>query len=245
MASNLSTLRGNSSQLDKVVKKDGQLLFTTDNGHIYLDNGNNRIEFYKQDLDALNNAIAEEKAKLQQEINDIGDKLGTLPDDKTITDLINESKYDDSALDARVIQNTNDIATLKGTGEGSISKEVADQIAAIVAGADEDFDTLKEISDWIKNHGQDAAAMNTAINANKEAIEKLNGDATTEGSVENKITVALDGLDGAFTIPEGYTITAINQVNGKVEVVTTKDAGVGWGEFEDLIVPDTGGEEQG
>ena len=39
----------------------------------------------------------------------------------------------------------------------------AEKIAEIVAEAPEDFDTLKEMSDWIAGHEESAAAMNTAI----------------------------------------------------------------------------------
>ena len=51
-----------------------------------------------------------------------------------------------------------------------ITTEVTAKIAEIVANAPEDLDTLKEIADWIKNHANDAAAMNTEILANTEAI---------------------------------------------------------------------------
>ena len=53
---------------------------------------------------------------------------------------------------------------------GQITAEVTAKIAEIVANAPEDLDTLKEIADWIKNHANDASAMNTEILANTEAI---------------------------------------------------------------------------
>ena len=51
-----------------------------------------------------------------------------------------------------------------------ITSAVAAKIAEIVANAPEDLDTLKEIADWISAHADDAAAMNTQIQANTEAI---------------------------------------------------------------------------
>ena len=51
-----------------------------------------------------------------------------------------------------------------------ITAEVTAKIAKIVANAPEDLDTLKEIADWISSHANDAAAMNTEIKANTEAI---------------------------------------------------------------------------
>ena len=51
-----------------------------------------------------------------------------------------------------------------------ITAEVTAKIAEIIANAPEDLDTLKEISDWISSHANDAATMNTEIKANTEAI---------------------------------------------------------------------------
>lgn len=56
------------------------------------------------------------------------------------------------------------INILKGNGDGSVSKLIAQEVAKIISSAPEDFDTLKEISDWILNHQDSAAAMNTEIN---------------------------------------------------------------------------------
>ena len=56
---------------------------------------------------------------------------------------------------------------------GQITAEVTVKIAEIVANAPEDLDTLKEIADWIKNHANDASAMNTQINTNKSDISAL------------------------------------------------------------------------
>ena len=44
---------------------------------------------------------------------------------------------------------------------------VSDEVARLIADAPADFDTLKEISDWITDHSSDAAEMNTAINTLK------------------------------------------------------------------------------
>lgn len=52
-----------------------------------------------------------------------------------------------------------------------ISKTVAEKLAAIIAGAPESFDSLKEISDWILSHAESAAAMNSAIIDLSEELE--------------------------------------------------------------------------
>lgn len=50
---------------------------------------------------------------------------------------------------------------------------VAAEVASIIADADEDYDTLKEISDWISSHADSASAMNTQITSNTDAITAL------------------------------------------------------------------------
>ena len=54
--------------------------------------------------------------------------------------------------------NTSDVYTKTETDNKIISK-----VAEIVAGAPEDFDTLKEMSDWIASHENSAAEMNSEI----------------------------------------------------------------------------------
>ena len=51
------------------------------------------------------------------------------------------------------------VGVLNGTGEGSVKKQVADAVAGIIADADTDFDTLKEVADWILNDKTGAAAL--------------------------------------------------------------------------------------
>lgn len=90
--------------------------------------------------------------------------------------LASAKSYTDSktsALDDRITTTENAIDTLNGTGEGSVKKTVNDSIAEVVAGAPEDFDTLKEMSDWISGHPDSAAEMNSRIQDNTNNISKL------------------------------------------------------------------------
>lgn len=69
------------------------------------------------------------------------------------------------------------VNTLIGAVEGDDAKTVreisAEEVAKIVAGAPESFDTLKEIADWLASHETDAASMNSSITANKSDISKI------------------------------------------------------------------------
>lgn len=92
-------------------------------------------------------------------------------------------------LTKRVAANESAISTLNGTGDGSVSKQVSDGIAKIVANAPEDFDTLKEISDWISTHKSDASAMNTAITEN---ATNISAEITRATKAESDLTTNLN-----------------------------------------------------
>ena len=53
--------------------------------------------------------------------------------------------------------------------------KITTKVAEIVAGAPEDFDTLKEMSDWIASHEHSAAEMNSEIQTLKtDILSKVN-----------------------------------------------------------------------
>lgn len=129
----------------------------------------------KANTDAITKLNGDEtvEGSVNKKIKDASDAL-----EQKITD----STYDDTTIQAKVTANETAIGVLNGSGEGSVAKKVADEIAKVVGGADESMDTLKEVSDWISNHADSAAAMQTKINANENAITTLNGEG--EGSVK-------------------------------------------------------------
>ena len=92
---------------------------------------------------------------------------------KVVNGNIKTSAYDDTAIKALIKGNTDAINTLNGTGAGSVSQAVADGIATVVANAPDSFDTLKEIADWITEHADSAATMNSQITTNKNDIAAL------------------------------------------------------------------------
>lgn len=64
------------------------------------------------------------------------------------------------------------IAKLNGDDnvDGSVKKQVKDAINAVVDGAPETFDTLKEIADWIGSDESGTAELISEVAANKQAI---------------------------------------------------------------------------
>ena len=79
------------------------------------------------------------------------------------------------------------IKTLGESGASieEVEKIVTDKVAEIVADAPEDFNTLKEISDWIYTHEDSAAAMNTAIQKNANSIENLTTEIINKADSAN------------------------------------------------------------
>lgn len=123
--------------------------------------------------------------KAASAFDEAGAAAQALEDAKKYTD---GKAYDDTALKGRVAANETAIEKLNGskTTEGS----VAYQIAQIVADADESYDTLKEIADWIGTHTGDAATMNSNITSNTTAINELKaivGDTAVATQIANAI----------------------------------------------------------
>lgn len=128
--------------------------------------------------------------------------------------------YDDSAVRELIAENTAAIgnnaaaiATLNGDAEtsGSVA-HTATQIAAakvaeIVAGADADFDTLKEIADWILNDTTGAADMANDIAALQ--AQMVGVEETVVKSIAAAIEDALkaDGAD-KFALASDLVILA-------------------------------------
>lgn len=82
---------------------------------------------------------------------------------------INRKYFNENAADKIAILNGDEQTS------GSVKKTVADAIAKIVASAPEDFDTLKEMSDWISSHSTSAAAMNSAIQGKADSTHNHDG----------------------------------------------------------------------
>lgn len=77
------------------------------------------------------------------------------------------SKINGKADSSTVTTLSGKVNTLIGSETGDDAKSArniaAEEVAKIVANADESFDTLKEIADWISTHSESASAMNSAI----------------------------------------------------------------------------------
>ena len=117
----------------------------------------------------------------------------TVYDDTDIrTELTN--KADATAIPSKVSELTND--SNYQTAE-QVNDTVTTEIAKVVADAPENFDTLKEMSDWIAGHENDASTMNSAISDNKTAITALQTDKADKSEIPTTVSELTDSADYA------------------------------------------------
>lgn len=239
----------------------------------------------------VDTAVADAKkagTDAQTSVNALSDKVGTVPADKTIVQMIADAQaaatYDDSTVKASIKANADAITKLNGTDtvEGSVAKTVKDAVAAEQARAegkeqanataiasvksrvdtflaDADLttnavDTLKELQDYITNHGTEAAGWTTKISANEAAIKaeetrakgeetKLNTAITDEAArakgIESGLTVRLNTLEGADTVEGSVAKTVKDAVDALDITQYAKDADVVKKETGKSLIADT------
>lgn len=101
---------------------------------------------------------------------------------------------DTAGLRKRIKANETAISTLQGTDTNKSARVIAaEEVAKIVDGAPESFDTLKELSDWISTHGNDATAMNSAITKLQSIVAGIGGEGE-KATVVAYVTDAIDAL---------------------------------------------------
>lgn len=136
-------------------------------------------------------------------------------------------KYDDTEIKRRITANEESIKSLSGDGEGSVKQTVANAIAGVISGAPEDFDTLKEVADWIKNDTTGAAKMANDIAALKDSVKNpLNITGATSGQIVKIKDVGSDGAPTeweAIDIPSGSGLAGVESINGKTGALKTSD----------------------
>ena len=154
------------AEMKAVVDKRMPDIFTAtckETGKLYIYNKNNEVD---------------ETLGKWRELSIDGDDYVT----KTYLDTEIAKKADITSIPSKVSELAND--SNYQTAE-QISSTVTTEIAKVVADAPENFDTLKEMSDWIAGHENDASAMNSAISDNKTAITSLqNSKADTSNVID-------------------------------------------------------------
>lgn len=146
-----------------------------------------QITANKEVIDKLDGAVSVE-GSVKKQINDAKTAL-----EKKITD----SKYNDSALTARVAANEASIATLNGTGAGSVVKAVSDA------------------KDEVEGHIGTLASLKTSAKADLvSAVNEVKGladGAKAAGVITVETEATTNGMAKSYTIKQnGKTITTID-----------------------------------
>lgn len=150
---------------------------------------------------------------LRTDVDAINAKIGTVEENKTVVQMITEAQeaatYDDTALSGRVtvIENdylkTADKTALQSEISTAKAEAISEAVAAVVGeGTSADFDTLKEIADWILSDTTGAASLVTRISAIESDYLKTADKTALQGEID-----ALETLVG--TLPEGAVSTNV------------------------------------
>ena len=178
--------------------------------------------------------IAQEVAKVDAKAAD--NAADILAHDTRLTaaegkiEALEKGTYDDTEVRNLIAGNTTEIGkntaaitTLNGGADvtGSVAHTAttiaAAKVAEIVAGANADFDTLKEIADWILNDTTGAADMANDIKALENKMAGI--DTTVVAKIAAEIEAALK-VDGADKYALASDLTSL-----ATRVKTLEDAG--------------------
>ena len=203
-------------QPDKTLKEVGGNIAINENIFAKTDNGSLDLIGF---VDAVAGAQAVKGA--DGKIKWVKPDTTTVEGLSTAVSALQEAVGDETkGLTKRVTDNETAIAKLNGNDktEGS----VAYQIAQIVAGAPEAYNTLKEIATWITTHSSDASAMNQQIETNKTDIASLSalvGNTAVATQIANAIDAALkSGETDKYALAADLTALSTRVTNLEAKV---------------------------
>lgn len=184
----------------------------------------------KDELAAAAKAAQDAADAAQGEIDALELKVGTVPEDKTVVQMIADAQaaatYDDTELAGRVTKNEQDIATLNGEGEGSIKKSVDDAINAFATNIsnDEVVNTFKELVDYAAEHSSEAAEMAGEIAKNAAAITTLDAKVGNlpEGATVTNVVAYVDQKVGAVDFSDEIATAKQEAIDAAAGDATSK-----------------------
>lgn len=161
----------------------------------------------KAHADTKDSAIAAAKkagTDAQAAVDALSGKVGTVPENKTIVEMISDAQaaatYDDAAVKADIKANADAITKLNGTSavEGSVDKKVADAINefATKVSDDQTVNTFKELIDYAAEHKDEYSTLSGEVQKNTTAIATLNG--TGAGSVTKTVNDAVEAAQATL-----------------------------------------------
>jgi hypothetical protein len=156
--------------------------------------------------------IAEEVAKVDNKVaqntTDIAGHETRLATAEGKIEALEKGTYDDTEVRGLIADNTtaigtntaaiatlNSDASVVGSVANTATSIAAAKVAEIVANADADFDTLKEIADWILNDTTGAADMANDIKALQNQLVDIESTVVAEIASEIEAALKVDGAD--------------------------------------------------
>ena len=88
---------------------------------------------------------------------------------------------------------------LAGNGEGSVAEQIQAAITALIGGASEGYQTLKELEDAIKNNDSELTALEARVATNEGKLTVIQGEETVDGSIKKALKDAKDYTDSKLT----------------------------------------------
>lgn len=88
---------------------------------------------------------------------------------------------------------------LPGDGEGSVAEQIQAAITALIGGASEGYQTLKELENAIKNNDSELTALEARVATNEGKLTVIQGEETVDGSIKKALKDAKDYTDSKLT----------------------------------------------
>lgn len=169
-----------------------------------------------------------------------------------ITDLMVKTKADNVYIDDNTTVSaklSEIISSLNGKATAAdVTREINTAISNLIDGAPEAYDTLKEVSDYIAEHGSVINSLNAAIGnkVDKSEFETVKNAVNALGSLASKSKVAKSDLESSLSdeitantnnrhnhsnksVLDGITATKIQgwDSKGTVYATTSEPSGLG------------------
>jgi hypothetical protein len=137
------------------------------------------VFFRERLLEAINNEItrADDTYATKESLEDNISKLNASIAEQgglisAVTSVANQAKGD-------AITALNTLATLTGDGDGSISRQIVDEVAKIITSAPDDLELLREIADFIASDPVRASMIVTTLADHEERLDNIEKENIT------------------------------------------------------------------
>lgn len=202
----------------------GQLIKVTNDEEVSVDSDSDASKLtYKSGFYIVNSSgsisALDTSTGATDEISDLDTRVSALESNRVLNSDFESYKTNvESTLNSKAsVSDLNSVNTTLSDRLDTLEEKDYEQIAvnaagaavaAIVAGADSDFDTLKEVADWILNDTIGAAELQTTVSQHTESINAINDELDGKQSVIDDLETIRRGAEAGATalqaIPAEY-----------------------------------------